>query len=137
MYDLFFPQISYDLTGSLTRNKDSLPQNLLFTMKCKYPMNNTGMSTLWRQSTLDHKDALLFKPTAHRTTLCLSVVVFVCVCVSSHMQQTAPSVCILSIEGARCGVLWLEGHRQSLCGCQASLPSSSLIAIISMMRLIF
>ncbi|XP_049450577.1 unconventional myosin-XVI isoform X3 [Epinephelus fuscoguttatus] len=26
-------QISYDLTGSLTRNKDSLPQNLLFTMK--------------------------------------------------------------------------------------------------------
>ncbi|KAM4609069.1 unconventional myosin-XVI isoform 2-T3 [Polymixia lowei] len=26
-------QISYDLTGSLTRNKDSLPQNLLFAMK--------------------------------------------------------------------------------------------------------
>ncbi|XP_072252998.1 unconventional myosin-XVI isoform X1 [Leuresthes tenuis] len=26
-------QISYDLTGSLTKNKDSLPQNLLFTMK--------------------------------------------------------------------------------------------------------
>ncbi|XP_034742135.1 unconventional myosin-XVI isoform X2 [Etheostoma cragini] len=26
-------QISYDLTGSLTRNKDSLPQNLLFTIK--------------------------------------------------------------------------------------------------------
>lgn len=26
-------QVSYDLTGSLTRNKDSLPQNLLFTMK--------------------------------------------------------------------------------------------------------
>ncbi|XP_042282224.1 unconventional myosin-XVI isoform X1 [Thunnus maccoyii] len=26
-------QISYDLTGSLTRNKDSLPQNILFTMK--------------------------------------------------------------------------------------------------------
>ncbi|XP_029348757.1 unconventional myosin-XVI isoform X2 [Echeneis naucrates] len=26
-------QISYDLTGSLTRNKDFLPQNLLFTMK--------------------------------------------------------------------------------------------------------
>ncbi|XP_041663460.1 unconventional myosin-XVI isoform X2 [Cheilinus undulatus] len=26
-------QISYDLTSSLTRNKDSLPQNLLFTMK--------------------------------------------------------------------------------------------------------
>ncbi|KAF3843141.1 hypothetical protein F7725_001990 [Dissostichus mawsoni] len=26
-------EISYDLTGSLTRNKDSLPQNLLFTMK--------------------------------------------------------------------------------------------------------
>ncbi|KAK2839918.1 hypothetical protein Q5P01_013658 [Channa striata] len=26
-------QISYDLTGSLTRNKDSFPQNLLFTMK--------------------------------------------------------------------------------------------------------
>ncbi|TNN63611.1 Unconventional myosin-XVI [Liparis tanakae] len=26
-------QISYDLTGSLSRNKDSLPQNLLFTMK--------------------------------------------------------------------------------------------------------
>ncbi|XP_034549269.1 unconventional myosin-XVI isoform X3 [Notolabrus celidotus] len=26
-------QISYDFTGSLTRNKDSLPQNLLFTMK--------------------------------------------------------------------------------------------------------
>ncbi|KAK7882484.1 hypothetical protein WMY93_028658 [Mugilogobius chulae] len=26
-------QVSYDLTGSLSRNKDSLPQNLLFTMK--------------------------------------------------------------------------------------------------------
>ncbi|KAM7380385.1 hypothetical protein PAMP_003687 [Pampus punctatissimus] len=26
-------QISYDLTGSLTRNKDSLPQNILFMMK--------------------------------------------------------------------------------------------------------
>ncbi|KAM9344023.1 unconventional myosin-XVI [Pholidichthys leucotaenia] len=26
-------QISYNLTGSLTKNKDSLPQNLLFTMK--------------------------------------------------------------------------------------------------------
>ncbi|XP_053295375.1 unconventional myosin-XVI [Pleuronectes platessa] len=26
-------QISYDLTGSITRNKDLLPQNLLFTMK--------------------------------------------------------------------------------------------------------
>uniref|UniRef100_UPI0009B4ADF4 unconventional myosin-XVI n=1 Tax=Monopterus albus TaxID=43700 RepID=UPI0009B4ADF4 len=26
-------QVSYDLTGSLTRNKDSFPQNLLFTMK--------------------------------------------------------------------------------------------------------
>ncbi|XP_068457861.1 unconventional myosin-XVI [Clinocottus analis] len=26
-------QVSYDLTGSLTRNKDSLPHNLLFTMK--------------------------------------------------------------------------------------------------------
>ncbi|XP_069010138.1 unconventional myosin-XVI isoform X2 [Embiotoca jacksoni] len=26
-------QVSYDLTGSLTKNKDSLPQNLLFTMK--------------------------------------------------------------------------------------------------------
>ncbi|XP_056145895.1 unconventional myosin-XVI [Lampris incognitus] len=26
-------QVSYDLTGSLTRNKDSLPQNLLFAMK--------------------------------------------------------------------------------------------------------
>lgn len=31
-------QISYDLTGSLSRNKDALPQNLAFTMKCKYPM---------------------------------------------------------------------------------------------------
>ncbi|XP_060909434.1 unconventional myosin-XVI isoform X1 [Labrus mixtus] len=29
----FAGQISYDLTGSLKRNKDSLPQNLLFTMK--------------------------------------------------------------------------------------------------------
>lgn len=56
---------------------------------------------------------------------------------SAHSQQTAPSVCVLSIEGARCGVLCLAGHRQSLCKCQASLASSNLIAIISMMRLIF
>uniref|UniRef100_A0A671W4E0 Myosin XVI n=1 Tax=Sparus aurata TaxID=8175 RepID=A0A671W4E0_SPAAU len=70
-------QISYDLTGSLTRNKDSLPQNLLFTMKCKYPINNMHTSTLWRQSTVDHKDALFSKPTTHKTTLCLSVAVFV------------------------------------------------------------
>lgn len=58
-------------------------------------------------------------------------------CVSSPVQQTAPSVCILSIESARCEVLWLAGHRDSLCDCQASLVSRSLIAIISMMRLIF
>lgn len=55
---------------------------------------------------LEHRDALLSKLTEHKTTLCLSAVLFLCVCVSSHMQQTAPSVCILSIEGARCGVLW-------------------------------
>lgn len=92
MYDLFFHQISYDLTGSLTRNKDSLPQNLLFTMKCKYPMNNTHMSTLWRQSTLDHKDALLSKLTAHKTTLCLTVAVFVCVCFIPYAADS--TVCV-------------------------------------------
>lgn len=46
---LFFCQVSYDLTGSLIKNKDSLPQNLLFTLKCKYPINNMYMSTLWSQ----------------------------------------------------------------------------------------
>lgn len=29
--------------------------------------------------------------------------------VSSHMWRTAPRACILSIEDARCGVLWLAG----------------------------
>lgn len=88
----FVHQISYDLTGSLTRNKDSLPQNLLFTMKCKYPINNMHTSTLWRQSTVDHKDALFSKPTTHKTTLCLSVAVFVCVCFITYAADS--TVCV-------------------------------------------
>lgn len=76
IYLFFFCQISYNLTGSLTKNKDSLPQNLLFTIKCKYPMNNRHACTLWCQHALHYKDALLCKQTAHKTTRCPNVVVF-------------------------------------------------------------
>ena len=55
--------------------------------------------------------------TAHTTALCPSIIMFVFMCVSSH----TPSVCILSIDGARCGVLWLAGHRQPLYDCQLAL----------------
>lgn len=63
---LYSCQISYDLTRTLTKNKDSLPQNLQLTMKCKYQALNTNKSTMCRQSMLEHKGALLFKNNTHK-----------------------------------------------------------------------
>lgn len=76
------------------------------------------------------------QPTAHKTTLSKCHYVCIYVCFITYTADSTVCVCILSMEGARCGVLWLAGHRQALCGCQASLTSSSLIAIIPMMKLI-
>lgn len=106
-------QISYDLTGSLTRNKDFLPQNLLFTMKCKYPINNAHKSTLWPQCTLDHKDALLSKLTRHKPALCQHAVVFLCVCVCARacfIPYVADSTVCVYIVYRRCQ-MWLVAVR--------------------------
>lgn len=50
------------------------------------------MSTLWRQSTFDHKDALQPKLTAHKTTLSLSVAMFACVCFVAYAADS--TVCV-------------------------------------------
>lgn len=123
-----FNQISYDLTGSLTRNKDSLPQNLLFTLKCKWPMNNRPTVAS------PHTSRNPLGPTACRNPLQESLC-FAPVSVSTRTEQTVPSVCILSIEGTRCGVLWSVRHRRPLCGCQAH-GLTSIIVVIPMMKLI-
>uniref|UniRef100_A0A8C6TMX2 Myosin XVI n=1 Tax=Neogobius melanostomus TaxID=47308 RepID=A0A8C6TMX2_9GOBI len=83
-------QVSYDLTGSLTRNKDSLPQNLLFTMKCKYPVNETHVSRLPCQNTPSQRYS-------QNLSLCCCACAVMSVCFI-HKQQTAARVYINSLS---------------------------------------
>lgn len=137
VFFIYFSQICYDLTGSLARNKDSLPQNILFMMKCKYPTHTTRVTTLWRQSKPDHKDALLYKPAQHTQPLFVPVWLFLFN--ARFIPYVADSTARVYIVHRRCqmwGVV-VSGDRAPLCDCQAGHASSSLIAVISMMRLIY
>lgn len=75
--------------------------------------------------------------TRHTKALCVKESLFLYLCVFHHTPQTAQAVCSSSIDVARCGVISLAAHRQALCGRQALLTSSSLIAVIPAMELIF
>lgn len=101
-----FLQISYDLKGSLSKNKDALSQNLVFTMKCKYPMK---MCT-WAYCGVR---AHLFPHAAHKSTLCERVIIFVFMCVASHTADGTGSELVVN----RCCQMW----RDFIGGTQAAL----------------
>lgn len=98
-FSIFF-QISYDLTGSLSRNKDALPQNLVFTMKCKYPAKTCTWAHRGVRAHLMHS----FPLAAHKSALCQRVIIFVFMCVSSHTADSTG--CVLVVN--RCCQMWSD-----------------------------
>lgn len=109
-----FLQISYDLTGSLSRNKDALPQSLVFTMKCKYPVKMCAWAHRGIRAHLMHS----FPHAAHKSALCQRVIIFVFMCVSSHTADSTGCVLIVSrccqmwsdfIGGTQAGLVWPPG----------------------------
>lgn len=103
-----FLQISYDLMGSLRRNKDALPQNLVFTMKCKYPMKTCAWAYCGVRAHLIHS----FPHAAHKSTLCQRVIIFVFMCVASLAADNTG--CVLVVN--RCCQMWRDfiGGTQAL-----------------------
>lgn len=93
-------QISYDLTGSLSRNKDALPQNLVFTMKCKYPVK----TCTWAHRGVRAHLMPSFPLAAHKSALCQRVIIFVFMCVSSHTADSTG--CVLVVN--RCCQMWSD-----------------------------
>lgn len=121
LYHLFFHQVSYDLTGSLTRNKDSLPQILLLTMKCKYPVST--VTSIWAHCGIRVCVTHSPQPTANQTTQ--SVVIFVFMCFIPYKPDS--SVCVYEVNGTcqmlRCCGLWDTGSH-----CVAALLALRLTA---------
>lgn len=109
-----FLQISYDLTGSLSRNKDALPQNLVFTMKCKYPVKMCTWAHRGVRAHLMHS----FPHAAHKSPLCQRVIIFVFIRVSSRTADSTGCVLVVNtccqmwsdfIGGTQAGLVRLPG----------------------------
>lgn len=115
-----FNQISYDLTGSLTRNKDSLPQNLLFTLKCKWPMNNRPTVAS------PHTSRNPLGPTARKKSTPRVIMFCASECFDTYRADSAVCVYIVYrrhqmwcvvVGETQAAVVWLPGSQPHIHNC--------------------
>src|SRR4029434_7786053 len=104
--------MTYDLTGSLERNRDALSQNVLFVMKCECfkqsPTVGVGCTNRWRL-----------------WGVCVCVCVFVCAC--------GVCVCVREREKESPAESWCTPH-PSL---PSPLPSPLLSPLLSLSKLYY